>query len=333
MLDRVRAFTYARQRFGRAAPDAATALCDVVAVYSSHPSAPLALAARSATMTPDDFRALAAGALRVPAMRGSIHLMPAAAAVRAFRALAESPAARAARLRGFGISEERYAELRALLLAAATGPRTQKELALALGLPPDEVKGATATMTREGSMVRVGAEGLRSNALRYLAYPIGDADRDAALAWLTGEYLRTLGPARREDVAWWLGVPRGRADAALAQHATVDVGDGLLLRAEDEPAFTAAPAPAGVDLLGKWDPLTMGHAPDGRARCGMEERCHDFRGDGLPVVLADGVAAGTWALTAKGKRLEFAFASFDAPCPRLRAAIERRADEVATLLA
>ena len=333
MLDRIRAFTYSRQRLGRSAPDAATALRDVLAVYSSHPSAPLALHARSAHMDAADFRAVCAEALRVPAMRGSIHLMPADAGARAFRALSESAAARARRLRGFGITEERYAELRALLLDAAIEPRTQKELALALGLPADEVKGATATMTREGSMVRVGADGLRSNALRYVARVIGEEERDAALAWLAGEYLRTLGSARREDVAWWLGVPRGRADAALAQHATVDVGEGLLLRAEDEPAFDVAPAPAGVDLLGKWDPLTMGHAPDGRARCGMEEECYDFRGDGLPVVLADGVAVGTWALAAKGKRLEFAFESFETPGSRLRAAIERRADEVATLLA
>jgi len=333
VLEQVRAFTYVRQRLGRSAPDAATALRDVVAVYSSHPSAPLALHARSARMDAGDFRAVAAGALRVPAMRGSIHLMPTDAAVRAFRALPEAAAGRAGRLRGFGISEEGYAELRALLLHAATEPRTQKELALALGRPAEEVRGATATMTREGSMVRVGADALRSNALRYLARALPEEDRERALAWLAGEYLRTLGPARHEDVAWWLGVPRGRADAALAQHATVDVGDGLLLRAEDEPAFVGAPAPSGVDLLGKWDPLTMGHAPDGRARCGIEARCYDFRGDGLPVVLADGVAVGTWALAAKGKRLEFAFESFEAPGARLRAAIERRADEVATLLA
>jgi len=333
VLDRVRAFTYARQRLGRRAPDAATALRDVLAVYSSHPSAPLALHARSAHMDAPDFRAVCAEALRVPAMRGSIHLMPADAAARAFRALSESATARARRLRGFGITEERYAELRALLLDVATEPRTQKELTLTLGVPAGEVKGATATMTREGSMVRVGADGLRSNALRYVAHVIGEEERDAALAWLAGEYLRTLGPARREDVAWWLGVPRGRAEAALAQHAVVDVGEGLLLRAEDEGAFAEAHKPRGVDLLGKWDPLTMGHAPDGRARCGMEARCYDFRGDGLPVVLVDGVAAGTWALTAKGKRLEFSFASFEAPGARLREAIERRADEVATLLA
>ncbi len=333
MLDRVRAFTYARQRLGRAAPDAATALDDVLAVYSSHPSAPLALHARSAAMSAEDFRAAAAGALRVPAMRGSIHLMPAAAAARAFRALPESAAATAARLRGFGIEEERYAELRALLLDAAAAPRTQKELATALGLAAEEVKGATATMTREGSMVRVGAPGLRSNALRYAAHAIGEHDRDAALAWLAGEYLRTLGPARREDVVWWLGVPRGRADAALAAHATVDLGEGLLLRTADEQAFAAAPRPTGVDLLGKWDPLTMGHAPDGRDRSGMEARCYDVRGDGLPVVLVDGVAAGTWGLAARGKRLEFSPELFEAPGARLRAAIERRAEEVAALLA
>ena len=46
-LDQVRAFTYERQRLGRAAPDAPTALRAIVGVYSAHPSAPLSLRARS----------------------------------------------------------------------------------------------------------------------------------------------------------------------------------------------------------------------------------------------------------------------------------------------
>jgi hypothetical protein len=332
VLDAVRAFTYARQRLGRAAPDAATALRDVLAVYSSHPSAPLALHARSARMAPDDFRAAAAAGLRFPAMRASIHLMEPAAAARAFSALPEAAAARAARLRGFGLSEERYAELRARLLAAAVEPRSQKELVDAVGEPPDVVKGATAAMAREGVLVRVGAPGLRSNALRYEAYEIPREERDAALAWLAGEYLRTLGPARLADAAWWLGVAKGRAAAALAAHDTMELDGGLLLRAEDEAAFAQATRPRGVELLGKWDPLTMGHAPDGRARAGMEPCCYDFRGDGLPVVLVDGVAAGTWSMTAKGRRLELISEPFEAPGARLRVAIGRRADEVAALL-
>jgi hypothetical protein len=333
MLERARAFTYARQRLGRAAPEAGAALRDVVAVYSSHPSAPLALHARCAAMTPGDFRAVAAAGLRIPGMRGSIHLVDRAAAARVFRALPEPAAAAAARLRGFGLSTERYAQLRGELLAAAPEPRTLKELAAAVDAGAEQVKGATAAMTREGVLVRVGADGLRSNALRYVAGEIEGADRDAALAWLAGEYLRTLGPARREDLSWWLGVPAGRASEALASHATVDVGDGLLLRAGDEAAFDASPAPRGVDLLGKWDPLTMGHAPDGRERAGLQPGCYDFRGDGLPVVLADGVAVGTWAMTAQGKRLAFSFEAFAAPGARLRSAIDRRADEVAALLA
>jgi len=330
MLDAVRAFTHARQRLGCAAPDAATALRDVLAVYSSHPSAPLALHARSARMSADDFRAVASAGVRVAAMRGSIHLMEPAAAARAFSALPEAAAARAARLRGFGLGEERYAELRARLLDAAVEPRSQKELVAAVGEPPDAVKGATAAMAREGVLVRVGAPGLRSNALRYMAYEIPREERDAALAWLAGEYLRTLGPARLADAAWWLGVPKGRAATALAAHASVELDDGLILRAQDEAAFEQAPAPRGVDLLGKWDPLTMGHAPDGRARAGMEARCYDFRGDGLPVVLVDGVAAGTWSTTAKSRRI--ALELFERPGARLTEAIERRGDAVTALL-
>ena len=51
------------------------------------------------------------------------------------------------------------------------------------------------------------------------------------------------------------------------------------------------------------------------------------------MVLVDGLAAGTWALTVRGRRLAFSLEAFEAPGVRLRRAIERRADEVAELLA
>lgn len=44
LVDRLRAFTVRRQRLGRAASDALAALGEVVAVYSSHPTAHLPLA-------------------------------------------------------------------------------------------------------------------------------------------------------------------------------------------------------------------------------------------------------------------------------------------------
>ena len=72
--EQARRWTYRRQRLGRAAPDAATALREVVGVYSSHPSAPLSLHARCEALDAANFQAL--DAARLPAMRGSIHLLP-----------------------------------------------------------------------------------------------------------------------------------------------------------------------------------------------------------------------------------------------------------------
>jgi winged helix DNA-binding protein len=101
--------------------------------------------------------------------------------------------------------------------------------------------------------VRVAAgKGLRSNELRYVAVQLEEAEADAALAWLAGEYLRAFGPARVKDFTWWAGVTATRAKAALAEHDTVET-DGYLLRARDLRAFEAAQPARGVDLIPKWD--------------------------------------------------------------------------------
>jgi hypothetical protein len=328
-----RSFTYARQRLGRAAPDAAHALADVIGVYSSHPTAPLSLHARAAAMDAADFAAL--DALRLPAMRASIFLLPRPTAHLAFRALPEPAARSRARLKTFGLTEESYAALREKLLAAAREPRTQAELVDAVGAGAEQVKGASAMLTRTGELVRVGAAGLRSNQLRYMAASVPDADAGEALAWLVGAYLRAFGPVRREDAIWWTGAAAKRVDAALAAHDTADVGDRLLLHTTDVDAFGDAPAPSGVDLLPKWDPYTMGHAPDGRARFAdpaVVERCYDFRGDGMPVVLVDGAAAGTWKL-ATGRAVNVEFDLWERPGKALSAALDARAEAVREFLA
>ena len=77
-------WSYDRPRLGRGAPDAGAALRAVVGVYSSHPSAPLSLRARA--FDHEALRRLDAErrALRLRAMRGSIHLLPRASAHPAF---------------------------------------------------------------------------------------------------------------------------------------------------------------------------------------------------------------------------------------------------------
>ncbi len=296
MIEQLRAFTYERQRLGQAAPNPARALDDVIAVYSSHPSAPLSLHARTKAMTAAKFHKL--DVLRLPAMRQSIHLLPRKTAPLAFHATPAPPADRKKRMKHFKFTEKRYEELREQILAAATEPLTLPELREAVGADANEFKGISAQMTRDGELLRVGAKSLRSNELRYVVVELEDADPDEALAWLAGEYLRAFGPVRPKDFQWWAGVGAGRAKQALAAHDAEELDGGLLIRPQDVKPFEKAKPPKNaVDLLPKWDSYTMGYAPDGRDRFAhpdVVEQCYDFRGDGRPVILVDGQAAGTW---------------------------------------
>jgi hypothetical protein len=338
--DQLRAFTHARQNLGRAARDAATALREVIAVYSSHPSAPLSLHARAARFSARAFRSL--DTVRLPAMRGSIHVLPADTGHLAFRAVPEPPARGARRLRNAGISEKRYAELRDALRAEAAEPRSARELREALDVE-ESLTPVLRAMTHEGVLVRVGASGLRSNELRYVAADVPQAEEDEALAWLAAEYLRAFGPVRPDDYAWWAGVGKRKAAVALGTVPTDELDDGLLLSAEDRAGFDEAQTPRGtVDLLPKWDPLPMGYAPDGRDRFAdpsILDRLYEHgdagatSGDSRPIVLVDGTAAGTWGAQAGDDgTLRFQVDLFERAAPKLRKALDGRLAEVAELL-
>ena len=198
-------------------------------------------------------------------------------------------------------------------------------------------------MAREGVLLRVGAEGPRSNALRYVAArswlggDLPEADADAALAWLAGEYLRAFGPARTEDFRWWAGVSKGRASAALETVETVELEGGYLLRAEDREPFEAAgaPGPAAVDILPKWDCYTMGYAPDGRGRFvhpGVQDLVYTPAGDGLGVVLVGGTAAGAWEARFSGRTMAVRLDMFERPGAKLKKVLEDGFGEVAASL-
>lgn len=126
----------------------------------------------------------------------------------------------------------------------------------------------------------------------------------------------------------------------------MDIGDGLLLRAADGAAFSATPPVRDhVDLLPRWDPYTMGYAPDGRGRLvhpDNQTRIYvrkaviapgqpniGLPGDGYPVVLVDGEAVGTWNLTLKGSSIEL----FDTVGAATRRRLDERLAQVETLMA
>lgn len=318
----------------------------MVAVYATHPTAPLSLWARSTSFTPARYRSLDRRrmALRVPGMRGTIFLVPREHTARVFTAL-RPPASRIARsLRRHGLSEADYERLAARILPAAREPARSEDLRDAAGLEGQALGTVLRCLRYDGRLLALAGDSLSQSGHRYVAAsawaPEGlDAgDPSEALRWLAGEYLRAYGPARVEDFRWWAGVGTRAAAAAMEAHETADVGEGLLLPVRDLPAFGGIRRVRGaVDLLPRWDPYTMGHAPDGRHRFvlpDVQDRVYTpvgvgLPGDGNPVALVDGEAVATWTFTLKdGADLQ----PFDTLGPAVRRKVGERLEEVAALL-
>ncbi len=325
----------------------------VVAVYSSHPSGPLSLFARVRSFSAQRFRKLEQDrlALRVPAMRESVYLVPTETARSAVAATLPSPDdpywQKRYSHKGRAIPEDKYSEWREQILKLATRPLGVAELNVCI----PNIKPVLNRMAFEGSLLRVGAEGLRSNAIRYVAtrswapehrLPLHRSDlNEKSLEWLAGEYLRAFGPARGEDFSWWAGVTSTKAKIAIAGHETITIGDRYLLPAGDIEEFESLKKPKKdvLDLLPPWDCYTMGYAPDGRERFVESEMQGQVYGslgatggNALGVVLLNGLAQGSWKSRFKGQQMLVFLNMFGKPTRRLGAQIETRFNEIATLL-
>jgi hypothetical protein len=348
LVDRLRSWSYGRQLIGDPAPSPGQALRAVVAVYSTHPTAPLALWARTRGFSAARYRRLDRDrkALRIPAMRRTVFLVPREDAARIFTAVRPSSAHALRPLKRHGFSTEDYERFAERILPAARDPLTTRELGEAAGIKGQQLGTVLRCLRYEGRLLNIAGDSLLMSPHRYVAatdwVSEGLADDVAgaagALAWLAGRYLRAYGPARIEDFAWWAGVTRRAAASAIEPHDTVNLGDGLLLPSEDEPAYGRVKRLRGtVDLLPKWDAYTMGHAPDGRRRLVHPDVQHlvytpigaGLPGDGNPVVLVDGEAVGTWTYTLKdGADIQ----PFDTLGPTSRRRVGERLESVAGLL-
>jgi hypothetical protein len=327
-LDRLRAWTRQRQRLGTA--DGPLAVLDaVVGVYSSHPTAPLALAARAAGLDGPAFADLEARrqAVRVPGMRGSIFLVPTELAGRVWGVSERRLEKYARTLEYAGLDWEGYARIKARVLKLAGQPIATADLQQAIPIE-GRLMTAVRLMAHEGLILRLGGAALRSDGLRYVAteawlgQPLDPGDPAESLAWLADRYLRGYGPARARDFAWWAGVTLGRARAALAATGAVDLGQELMLPADLRDAYERPEPsdPDAIDLLPKWDAYTMGLAPDGRQRFvdpDWQARVYSqggggtLPGDGFPVVLRGGRAVATWSHRFRGDRMLVAVSPFE----------------------
>lgn len=329
-LERLRAWSYRRQLLAEPADDPMDALRGVVAVYSSHPSAPLSLQCRGRSFGAE-WLGKAEGARRVVRLagpRGSIHLMPADTAPRIFGAVRVPVEKFAGNLKYAKIEWAEYDDLKRRMPQILREPMTPAEAQEAFGMGANLMTGLRV-MASEGLVLRLGGS-LRTDVLRYvsaeawLGRPLEEADADESLRWLVMEYLRAFGPARVKDVAWWIGCSQKRATEALKNAETVDAGGGMLLPADDQAAFDSVqPLDAdAVALLPKWDVYTMGYAPDGRRRFVADEHMKlaystakmgagATSGDGNPLVLRGGRAVAAWSHRFSGDRMAVEVTPFE----------------------
>jgi hypothetical protein len=329
-LERLTAWTLQRQRLESPAASPLEALESTIAVYSTHPSAPLTLLARAQDLAPSEFQALERQrqAVRIVAMRGSAFMVPTGTAGAIFSAAGLSEGKLESTLRSRGLDLETYRRLAPRVLECCTTPLTPAMLKACLPLPED-VYMVARVLARQGQILRVNDGSLRTDTLKYVAtvawlgQPFEALDRAEALAWLAREYLRAFGPIRHADFAWWSGCTRREAAAALSQPETVE-RDGLILHAEDAGPFDHVEPPdlEHVDILPKWDALTMGYAPDGRQRF-IDDRFLSLAytsvtgspgatsGDGLPLILRGGRAIASWSHRFAGQHLEVSVTPFE----------------------
>jgi len=152
------------------------------------------------------------------------------------------------------------------------------------------------------------------------AEPPPAVDADLALATLARRYLAGYGPAAAADLASWSGLPLGTARRALAALGPTEAAGALLAL---PGTLDAAPPPAPPALLlAAFDTAMLGY----RSRAPLVAAGDDRRilpGGGIlrPAVLIDGLAAGTWSVTARGGRRRVAVDWFREPAgsPELRA--------------
>lgn len=251
--------------------DVVRAVCGIQAQDAA--AARLSVRVRSEGLTAGDVDACEE-VVRVWAWRGTLHLLAredvpwvlALVAVGANRAVA-------GRWRDLGLDDAIYERAREVILARV--PATRAELREALA-----AEGVDASGQRLPHLLRrVALEGRVHHRLDGSFAPLDLPDappREEALRELGRRYAAAYGPASADDLAVWSGLPARDARGAWVESEATGPGGGVRLL----PAFDTY-------LLGYRD---RAHAvPPEHAR-------KVWPGGGWihPVVLVDGVAAGTW---------------------------------------
>jgi Winged helix DNA-binding domain len=289
------------------------------------------------------------------AMRGTLHLLPAAELPRYAGALARLRPRHhvPAWLRHHGLEREqaeamlaaiadalRGAELTREELAAAVAERTgEPELAAKLkGGFGDLLKPAAFT----GDLCFAPSDGQRVRFTRPADWLGGwePVDEEEAARTVVRTYLHAYGPAAREQFQRWFGMTSlaeaGRWISALGDAvAEVDVeGErGWMLAADADAAASAAPAGV-VRLLGGFDHYVVAapRAVDAVLAAADRERVYRPQGWLSPVLLVDGRIEGVWSHERDGDELDVTVGPFGRVGKAVAAVVEAEAERLAAFL-
>jgi hypothetical protein len=294
--------------------EVARRLCGVQAQDAA--AARLAVRARTRGLVAADVDACP-DVVRTWAWRGTLHLLAREDVPWVLSLVTEREnRAVASRWRTLGLDDEVYERARAAIVERlADGPATRAELREAL-----TAAGVDATGQRLPHLVRRAAlEGLLHHPLdgtfAALDLPGDPPPHEEAIAHLIDRHTKGYGPATPDDIAAFSALPRGQ----ILQSSKPESGAGEAAP-ETDAARLQDLTPGWVRLLGAFDPFVLGY----RGYAHVVPQAHVRKvwpGGGwiYPVVLVDGVAAGTW----KVDRDRVVVAAFDgAKVPELALAEE-----------
>jgi len=202
-------------------------------------------------------------------------------------------------------------------------------------------------MAYEGTLLRVGAGSLRSDAIEYVlaetwaAGALRRLPRPDALVTLARSYLLAFGPARVADFKWWAGVTLTEAKAAIGALDTLVIGNDLLLLRADIQEFESLEWQQSdlVTVLPQWDSYTMGYAPDGRDRFVTPDalpllygKLGATGGNALGAILVNGEVVATWKHRFQNDSMLIEVYRFEAVTGAVRELAGTRMSQMAELL-
>jgi hypothetical protein len=301
--------------------DVVRRLCGVQAQVAS--SAELAIRVRQRSSQPGEVgRALADGRLiKTWAMRGTLHLLtPEEAGAYLSLMAAGRTWERPSWQRYFGMPIDAWDRLRPVVREALEdGPLSREELVTAIVARPgldhlgEVLRGGWGTLLKplawQGDLCFGPSRGARVTFMRPEAASslwAGVPDPDDAGPAVIAAYLAAYGPATADNFhKWlargWIGARRARAwFTALGDRvAEIDVaGERRLILAGDFDDLVRATTTTAIRLLPGFDQYVLGPGTDDVHVLSAARRATVSKQSGwiAPIVVANGVVAGTWEL-------------------------------------